>query len=81
MKIKVLKISFKEKVLGVVRNIPKGKTMTYKEVAKKAGNINASRAVGNFMKSNYDKTVPRPPGIKIPFPKEGYSNAPIGAFL
>ena len=55
---KNLKITFREKVLEVVRNIPQGKTMTYKEVAKKAGNMNASRAVGNFMKSNYDKTVP-----------------------
>ncbi len=50
--------SFKEKVLDVVRKIPKGKVMTYKEVAKKAGNEKAGRAVGNFMKSNYDKTVP-----------------------
>ena len=29
--------SFKEKVLDIVRKIPKGKVMTYKEVAKKAG--------------------------------------------
>ncbi len=50
--------TFKEKVLDVVRKIPKGKTLTYKEVAKKAGNEKASRAVGNFMKGNYDKTVP-----------------------
>ncbi|MBS3913729.1 MAG: MGMT family protein [Bacteroidetes bacterium] len=52
------KKTFKEKVLGVVRKIPKGKVLTYKEVAQKAGNEKASRAVGNFMKSNYDKTVP-----------------------
>ncbi len=58
MKTKELKNTFKEKVLEVVRNIPKGKVMTYKEVAKKAGNEKASRAVGNFMKGNYDKTVP-----------------------
>lgn len=50
--------TFKEKVLDVVRGIPKGKVMTYKEVAKKAGNENAGRAVGNFMKANYDKSVP-----------------------
>ncbi|MBP6866190.1 MAG: MGMT family protein [Candidatus Pacebacteria bacterium] len=54
----MVKKTFKEKVLDVVRKIPKGKVMTYKEVAKKAGNDKASRAVGNFMKSNYDKTVP-----------------------
>jgi O-6-methylguanine DNA methyltransferase len=49
---------FKEKVLDVVRKIPKGKVMTYKEVAKRAGNEKASRVVGNFMKGNYDETVP-----------------------
>lgn len=50
--------SFKEKVLEVVRNIPKGSVMTYKEVAKCAGSPNASRAVGTFMKNNYDESVP-----------------------
>lgn len=50
--------TFKEKVLDVVHKIPKGKVMTYKEVAAKAGNSGASRAVGNLMKANYDKTVP-----------------------
>lgn len=50
--------TFKEKVLNVVRKIPKGKVMTYKEVAKRAGNEKASRAVGTFMKANYDETVP-----------------------
>ncbi len=33
-----MKKTFKEKVLEVVGRIPKGKTMTYKEVATKAGN-------------------------------------------
>ena len=50
--------TFKEKVLNVVRKIPKGKVMTYKEVAKKAGNENAARAVGNLMKANYNESVP-----------------------
>ncbi len=50
--------SFKEKVLDVVRKIPKGKTMTYKEVAECAGSPGASRAVGSIMKANYDETVP-----------------------
>ena len=50
--------TFKEKALDVVRKIPRGKVLSYKEVAKKAGNENASRVVGNLMKANYDKTVP-----------------------
>lgn len=50
--------SFSQKVKEIVRKIPKGKTLTYKEVAKKAGNPMASRAVGNIMKSNYDSKIP-----------------------
>lgn len=49
---------FAEKVRAVVRRIPKGKTMTYKEVAARAGNPKAARAVGAVMRANYDETVP-----------------------
>lgn len=49
---------FTDKVLEVVRKIPKGKVVTYKEVAKKAGSPKAMRVVGNIMKANHDKTVP-----------------------
>lgn len=49
---------FREKVLAVVRKIPKGKTMTYGAVARAAGSPNSSRTVGMFMSQNYDKTVP-----------------------
>lgn len=50
--------TFKEKVLAVVAKIPRGRTMTYKEVARRAGRPSASRAVGNFMKNNYNPKVP-----------------------
>ena len=53
-----MKKTFAEKVRDVVRTIPKGKTMTYKQVAAKAGNPNAARAVGAVMRGNYDPTVP-----------------------
>ncbi|MBL7045542.1 MAG: MGMT family protein [Parcubacteria group bacterium] len=49
---------FREKVLRIVKGIPKGETMTYKEVAKLAGSENASRAVGTIMKASYDTAVP-----------------------
>lgn len=52
------KITFKEKVLAVVRGISKGKVMTYKSVAELAGAQGAARAVGTLMKNNYDMTVP-----------------------
>lgn len=51
-------MSFKSRVISIVSGIPKGETRTYGEVAKMAGNPNASRAVGNIMASNQDKTVP-----------------------
>ena len=50
--------TFADKVRDIVRKIPKGKTMTYKEVAAKAGNPKAARAVGAVMRTNYDPTVP-----------------------
>ena len=50
--------TFQEKVLKVVSQIPKGKVLTYKEVAKKAGSAGASRAVGNILNKNYDKKIP-----------------------
>lgn len=50
--------SFSEKVYQVVRGIPKGKTLTYKEVAKLAGSAKAYRAVGSILKKNYDSSIP-----------------------
>src|SRR5688572_21767878 len=38
--------AFAQKVYGVVAKIPKGKTLTYKEVAARAGRPAAFRAVG-----------------------------------
>lgn len=58
-------ISFKEKVLQIVREIEIGKVMTYKDVAIRAHGFvlqavgrSAARAVGTIMKNNYDVTVP-----------------------
>ena len=49
---------FAERVRDVVRSIPKGATMTYKEVAMKAGNPHAARAVGTIMRANHDPAIP-----------------------
>ena len=51
-------MSFKEKVLTVVRNISKGETMSYGQVAEKAGSPGAARAVGTIMAHNDDVSVP-----------------------
>jgi len=49
---------FTERIINIVRNIPTGKTLSYKEVARRAGNPNAYRAVGTIMSRNKDKNVP-----------------------
>ena len=50
--------SFSERVYAIVAKIPKGKVMTYKQVAAKAGSPHAARAVGNLMKNNYNPKMP-----------------------
>lgn len=50
--------TFTEKVLEVVSKIPKGKVLTYGQVAEKAGNSRAARAVGTLMKQNYNLKIP-----------------------
>ncbi|MEK7462524.1 MAG: MGMT family protein [Patescibacteria group bacterium] len=49
---------FQDKVRAVVREIPKGQVLTYKQVAYAAGKPGAARAVANTMANNYDETVP-----------------------
>ncbi len=50
--------NFTEKVKRVVKNIPLGQTLTYKEVAIKAGSPKAFRQVGSIMKKNFDLDIP-----------------------
>lgn len=49
---------FTERVLNIVSSIKKGQTMTYKEVATRAGSPGATRAVGSIMKANYKPGIP-----------------------
>jgi methylated-DNA-protein-cysteine methyltransferase-like protein len=50
---------FRQKVYNLAKKIPKGKVVTYGQLARLAGNPKAARAVGNFMKNNPDlKTIP-----------------------
>ena len=51
-------MDFSHKVRAIVAKIPRGKVMTYKELARKAGSPNASRAVGSIMAKNFDPTIP-----------------------
>lgn len=50
--------SFATCVYQVVRKIPQGETMTYKQVAIAAGRPKAYRAVGNILNKNVDPNIP-----------------------
>ena len=59
MKKKLLKLTkFEERVYNVVKKIPRGEVLTYKEVAWFAGSPRAWRAVGNALNKNPFKEVP-----------------------
>jgi O-6-methylguanine DNA methyltransferase len=49
---------FTQKVREIVKKIPQGKTLTYKQVAIAAGRPGAARAVGTIMSKNYDPEIP-----------------------
>jgi O-6-methylguanine DNA methyltransferase len=49
---------FAQKVYEIVRGIRRGETMTYREVARKAGSPRAFRAVGNILNKNYNSQIP-----------------------
>jgi len=51
-------MDFKDKVYKVVKNIPKGETLSYKDVAEKAGSPRAWRSVGSILKENYNPNIP-----------------------
>lgn len=53
-----MKTTFKQKVLEAVKKIKRGKTLTYKEVAKRAGSPKAFRAVGNILNKNFNSKIP-----------------------
>lgn len=50
--------AFARRVRDAVRQIPKGETRTYGEVARAIGHPGAARAVGTVMKNNFDPSVP-----------------------
>ncbi|MEN9614408.1 MAG: hypothetical protein RLZZ347_715 [Candidatus Parcubacteria bacterium] len=58
MNISHSKNSFREKVLAFVKTIPEGSVATYGYVAKQAGKLKASRAVGAILKTNFDPSIP-----------------------
>ncbi|MEX1112477.1 MAG: MGMT family protein [Candidatus Andersenbacteria bacterium] len=51
-------MTFTQRVYAVVANIPSGNVLTYKQVAKAAGNERAYRAVGNILNKNFNPDIP-----------------------
>lgn len=51
-------VEFSKKVFQIVSKIPKGTTLTYKQVAEKAGRPKAYRAVGNILNKNHNLEIP-----------------------
>ncbi len=51
-------INFRKEVFKVVRKISRGTTLSYKEVAQKAGRPLAWRAVGNILAKNKNPEIP-----------------------
>lgn len=49
---------FQNRVYKIVKRIPRGKTMTYKDVALKLGNKYLARAVGNALNKNHNLAIP-----------------------
>jgi methylated-DNA-[protein]-cysteine S-methyltransferase len=64
---------FSKKVKEVVQKIPKGETLSYKDVASLAGNINGARAVARIMSQNEDLTIPCHRVIKSDGTLAGYN--------
>ena len=54
----VMKDIFRARVHAIVCAIPEGETLTYGEVAARAGNPKAARAVGAIMRKNQDLNIP-----------------------
>ncbi len=53
-----MSLSFADRARAVVAKIPKGETLSYGEVARRAGNARAARAVGAAMSKNFDPKIP-----------------------
>lgn len=64
---------FAQRIYAVVAAIPRGKTMTYRAVAARAGRPAAARAVGGILNKNRDARVPCHRVIKSDGTAGGYA--------
>lgn len=75
------KLTFTEKVLWVVELIPKGKTLSYAEVARRVGSPKAFRTVGSVMRKNYNQNIPCHRVIRSDGTAGGYNRGGMRAKL
>jgi len=68
--------TFTQKVYQIVKNIPKGQTLSYKQVAVLAGRPKAYRAVGNILNKNHDPQIPCHRVIRSDDKIGGYNRGP-----
>jgi len=69
--------TFTQRVYEVVQKIPKGKVLTYKEVAQRAGSPCATRAVGTVLSKNYNTAIPCHRVIKSNGSLGGYNRGQV----
>lgn len=51
-------MEFKDKIYKIVKNIPKGKVVTYKSIAIAVGGSRAWRGVAGALAQNFDPKIP-----------------------
>lgn len=51
-------MGFASRVYEVVKRIPKGEMLSYRQVARRAGAPLAYRAVGNILSKNFNPAIP-----------------------
>lgn len=66
--------SFREKVYSFVKQIPRGKVVTYKQVAVKIGQPKSCRAIGAILRAN-------PNAPYVPCHRVVKSNGEIGGYF
>jgi O-6-methylguanine DNA methyltransferase len=71
---------FSQKVIKIVKKIPRGKTLTYRVVAEKAGNPKAYRAVGNILNTYYRWCI-KNSSITIPCHRVVRSDGKLGGYV
>lgn len=78
-KVSSKRTAFTRDVFAVVQRIPKGKTLTYAQVAIAAGRPGAQRAVGSILSTNYDPKIPCHRVIRSDGNMGGYNRGGEGA--